>query len=217
MTDYAGNSNKNKASANKAKVEGSESKKEDKKIEAVVTGEAIVRKKPIGERIKDTFFGGDAQSVMRYVATEVLLPAVRNLVVDATTKGIERMIYGEDRRTPARPGAYNPRVSYNQPINRGYTADPRRRANLPDQPSLPSAVRGEQIILQSRPECELVLERMGDILSEYEVVSRADLFQLIGLPSNHVDNSWGWTSLLGTHVRQIREGFLLELPPVETL
>ena len=86
----------------------------------MVTGEVKTRKKPLGERMKDVFLGGDAQTVARYVGAEVLLPALRNLLVDATTKGIERMVYGESA-SPRRVPDYRPRTTYNSPINRGYT------------------------------------------------------------------------------------------------
>ena len=44
-----------------------------------------------------------------------------------------------------------------------------------------------------------------------------DLYDLTGLPSAHVDNKWGWTYLTNTEIRQIRDGYLLDLPPMEEI
>lgn len=59
----------------------------------------------------------------------------------------------------------------------------------------------------------MVLERLNDIIDRYEVASVADLHELVGLPTTHVDNKWGWENVRYAEVRQIREGFLLDLPP----
>lgn len=214
--DYQSNSRKTHE-GKKKEVE----KKEDKpkEFEKVIAGEVVLRKKPLGERIKDTFLGGDAQSVARYIAGEVLLPALRNLLVDATTKGVERMVYGETH--PRRRQDYGPRVSYNSPVRRDYRSEPRypySSTNLPDQPSYSNRrSEGMDIVLQSREEAELVLERMNDIIESYDIVSVADFKQIVGLPTNYVDNKWIWVTTRDTEVRQVRDGFLLSLPPAEPL
>ena len=82
--DYKSNSNKAKEPS-KPKVE--------KKVQRVVSGEVIVHKKSLGQKIKGLFIEADFKSVMRYIVSDVLLPAARNTVVDASTKGIERMMY----------------------------------------------------------------------------------------------------------------------------
>jgi hypothetical protein len=95
-------------------------------------------------------------------------------------------------------------------------------ARIPDQRpyrASANAPRREmnQIILYSRSEAENVLERLTDIIDRYETVSVADLYQLLQLESSPIDNKWGWTYLHNTEIRQVREGFLLDLPPVEPL
>ena len=54
-----------------------------KNIEKIVTGPVIKQKRPIGVRFKEVFFGGEFKSATRYIAADVLLPAMRNLIVDA--------------------------------------------------------------------------------------------------------------------------------------
>lgn len=207
--DYQGNSHK----------KSEKKEKPEKKIEKVVTGEVVSQKPPLRRRFKDIFFGGDFTGVARYVAADVLLPAVRNLIVDASTESIRRMVYGGSTQSHRRMPDMRPRVQYNNPINRS-AVDPRARGvNLPDQPPYHTHRREEpnEIIIVSREEADLVVERLIDIVDKYDVASLADLYDLVGLPSTHTDNKWGWTYLNNITVRQVRNGYLIDLPPLEAI
>lgn len=195
----------------------------EKKIEKVVTGQVITKRKSTGSKFKSVFFGGEFKGAFRYILADVLLPAARNLLVDATTKGIETIVYGESKRNGVRrTPEYSNRIQYNRPVNRGVDPYERDRPFMPGQRTnrpIRSETRQQScdIILSTREEAELVLERLIDIVDMYEVVSLADLYDLVGLPSNHTDNKWGWTFLNNGLVTQVREGYLLQLPPMEAI
>lgn len=198
--EFPGNTNKNKNDP------------PDKKVVKVVSGEVVQKQKSFGQKFKDVFFNGEFKPALRYIAGEVLLPAVRNMIVDATTTGIERMIYGDSAAN--RPRSNGPRISYNMPVNRHYS----QRGFLPDQPARGGKRMAiNDIILSSRDEANLVLERMIDIIDQYDFASVADLHDLVGLPTTYVDNKWGWTNLSFVEIRQVREGFLLDLPRAEAI
>ena len=129
------------------------------------------------------------------------------MIVDASTKGIERMMYGE-APTRHRVRGNGPRITYNSPINRDR---PSRDISRRSEPRSARQSR-EDFILQSREEADEVLERMHDIVDQFDVVTVADLNEMIGFKSSHVDNKWGWDDLRGSEVRQIREGYLLMIP-----
>jgi hypothetical protein len=217
--DFPGNSHKE---TEKSTPTTKPAKAEKEKVEKVVVGEVVQRKRSIGSRFKSVFVGGEFKGASQYIVSDVLLPAMRNMVVDATTKGIERVIYGESsasRRRPSDP--YRPRISYNTAPERQRQRD-RGMGMLPDQPPLGglARTRGHQIndiILVSKEEADLVLERLVDIIDKYEVVTVADLHDLVGLPSNYVDNKWGWFNLAEADIRQTRQGWLIDLPPVEAV
>jgi hypothetical protein len=212
--DYQGNPNKEK------------NIRPEKQIEKVVTGEAIQKPKSIGRKFKEIFFGGDFKSSARFVTADVILPALRDALVDGITAGARRAVYGESMYRRNRPVDYRPRVSYNSPLSRPTYADyprdprdPRYRANLPDQPNPYRRERREHndIVLAQRSDAELVVERLLDIIEKYEVASLADLYDLLGWPTQHVDNKWGWTYLNNVEVRQVRDGYLIDLPPLEAV
>lgn len=209
--DYAGNTRKERDKAEK---------KEKPKVEKVVTGEIVQKPKGVGRKFKDVFFGGDAKQAAGYVAADVLLPALRNLIVDMVTKGLENLVYGQSRRRPP-GGGYNysaryQGVQYDRPLMD--PRDPRTRSPMSIAPrGRTNRHEMNDIVIASKEEAELVVERLSDILDKYDVVSLADLYDLLGLGTSHIDNKWGWTYLGNVQVRQIRQGYLLELPPLEEI
>lgn len=223
MTDYQGNSHASKDE--KPKSFFITAGEERKKLEPVITTEVITRKKPTGRRFKEIFFGGDLRSVSGYVAADVIFPAIRNLIADVVIKGMERYVFGESAFSRRRTPEYKPRTIYNNPINR--QRDPRdfrdyrdTVAYLPDQPPYRRGRPRQdmnEIILSSRQEAETVLESLLNSLDLYGVVSVADLNDLVGLTSSFVDQKWGWLVLHNIEIRQVREGYLIDLPAAEAL
>lgn len=211
--DYTSNSKK----AKEAKVPNTA-----KNIEKVVVGEVLVQKKPIGRKFRDMLIAADFKSVFGHVVHNIFIPAAKNMLVDSAAKGAELMVYGEASRTRRGPiHGPGPRVTYNSPINRGYGyRDPRDHRTAPPVeigPRRSSRLDRTDYILSSREEAETVLERMSDIIDQYEVATVGDLNELVGFPTTHIDNKWGWIYLGDVQIRQIREGFMIDFPPAEPL
>lgn len=195
-------------------------KDEPKRILKVVEGDVVRRKKPLGKRFHDMFFGGDSKSVVEYVVQEVLLPAARDMIADAVSQGVERIIFGEARSSSrraavSRPSAFgggNNSVPYNR-YSSNRREDPR--------PSISRQARArhefDEIIIPTRAEAEEVLDSMYNILSRYEQVSVKDLYELTGVEFHHTDEKWGWTDLRGARVVRVSNGYLLDLPKTDAI
>ena len=210
MMDYQGNSNKLRSGNDIP----------EKKIEKVITGEVVQKKKSAGRRFKDIFFGGDFNSAIRYVAADVLLPALRNMMVDTAQKTVERIVFGENARGRGRMPEYRSHVQYNNPFRppqQSMLYSSVQNSMRYSRPEQRSQRETNQFVLVSRSEAELVVERMSDILDKYEAVSVSDLNELLGLPTSPIDNKWGWLSLNGVEVRQTRDGYLIDLPSADPL
>ena len=207
--DYQGNSNKQKEKEQK------KAKLPEKKVEKVVTGEVKKRSKPLGKRFKETFVGGDIKEATGYVITDVVMPGIRDMVFESIMNGAKRFLYGTTFTPSRTQNSKNSRFSYNNPISR-MAVDPRDSVMLPKQSPHRAREAGE-IVLQQKVDADQALDQMMTILSMYDVVSLADLYETLGLQSSHTDNKWGWTSLAGSKVVQIREGYLLDLPPMEAI
>jgi len=209
--DYQGNTDKEKDA------------KGDKRLVKVVTGEVIRKPETLGHKFRNVFFGGDIKASARFVAADVMLPAFRDLLVDAIVNGAKGVIYG-DTTARRRSAEYRPRVQYSNPINRSSTRDLReprdRRAYLPDQPHPyrnQERIDRQDIVLARKEDAEIVVERLIDVVDKFEVASLADYYELVGLPSSHVDHKWGWTYLNNIEIRQTRDGYIIDLPPLEVI
>lgn len=221
MTEYQGNSKKSKEKDPDVPI--------DKGLDRVVVGEVIIKKRSVGRRFKDIFVEADMRTVIRYVTTDILIPAAKNVAVDSVKGGIDRLIYGDAavrRRSIIGSG---PRTQYHNPMaGRPYSPsdsilgriappvspEPRQQTRrYADNMRYPDDI----IVLPSRDEAELVLERLEDALDKYQMVSLADFKRLIGHPQTHVDYKWGWTFLGGSTISQVRDGWILELPPAEPI
>ena len=53
---------------------------------------------------------------------------------------------------------------------------------------------------------------MDELLETYDIVSVADLYDLVGKTCNYTDNKYGWTNLRNAEPVRVRDGWLLKLP-----
>lgn len=223
MDEFPSNSNKYREQPPRELKKKPEERSEDvqKRIDKVVEGEVIRRKKPLGRRFKEFFFGSvDAQSIWEYVAQDILVPAAKDAIADATSGGIERMLFHDDRSHRRSRGRSRGRTDY-QRYSRPYDDRPpfppadRRRERSSREPvdrRARSNHEFDDILLATRAEAELVIERLFDILEQYGSASVADLYELVGITARFTDDKWGWYELPGASVRRTREGYLLDIP-----
>jgi hypothetical protein len=173
-----------------------------KKLDRVVEGKIVRRKKPLGKRLREAFLGGDNRSVLEFVIQDVIVPNIRDMVFEAGQQGLERSLYGDSvpfrRGIGSRPGDPRRMTNYNG-IARGPARDRVEERQL-SRRARANHDFGE-IIIPTRPEAEAVLEGLFAVLDEYEVT----------------DRKWGWTDLRGTDVLRVREGWLLDLPRPEVI
>ena len=81
MEDYKPNSNKYK--------EEQKLVERDKKVEKVVTGKVITKKKSGLSKLTNEFISEDAHSVGSYIIKDVVIPAAKKLIYDIFTDGID--------------------------------------------------------------------------------------------------------------------------------
>jgi hypothetical protein len=194
------------------------------KIEKVVEGEVIFRKKTLGKRFRDFFIAEDGVTVRQYVIEDIVRPALRDLLFDAALGGLERTFYRDGR--PVGRGLRGRGIGGLGLPGGGIRYDlasrgPAGRGDDP-RPQLSRRARAthdfEQIIMPSRADAEAVLTGLFDILEQYNEVKVLDLYELIGYSSNFTDDRYGWTDLRGSSVHRTRQGgYVLELPPTQVL
>lgn len=203
--NYGGNSNRQKdATVAPERV----------KIEKVIEGRAIERKKSIGRKLKDHFQGeNDMQSIGSYIFWDVIIPKVRDLAFDAINEGANRAFYGDTSsrrassnggRVVARPTAYN----------RIYQTGPETRTI--SQKARVSHDFSQDILIPSLGEAEKVLDILVEYVEKYGFVSVMDLYDAVGVTNGEfTDEKHGWDDLRTAKPIRTRDGYILDLPPTK--
>lgn len=181
----------------------------------VLSGEVVIRKTPIGRKLKQIFFGGDFKGAARQTVAEVLVPDMRELVWDSFTGFAKKIVFptGRDQQRSRSPINTGSRTTYNMPLQRPSVMLP----NQPPYLSRHGRMQVEDIILQTKEDCEAVLDYLMDIIDKEKLASKADLMHVLGRPWDFTAQSWGWGFLGNAEIVQLREGYLLDLPPMEPI
>lgn len=193
---------------------------EPKKVERVVEGEVVRRKTPIGRRLSQNLIGGDAQSVWGFMFGEVLIPAVRDMVYDAFTGGMERAIFGDNApsRGRGRGHSRSGHTPYNQMSSRGRNSRDEPRRELSRRARSNHSL--DEIVIPTRVEAEEVLDRMDALLDKFDSATVADFYELCGISGNYTDNKYGWTDIGGASIHRNRGrdgGYVISMPRPEPL
>lgn len=179
------------------------------KIEPVLATPPVVRKRTMVDVVVDR-----AAEASVDLVKNVVLPGIRDTLADSFHGLIDAMF---DTKTQGRRRAsrgttivtsnqtrFNYNGISNQNADRKRTISEKARANHDF---------GE-IIFQSRPEANDVIDTMRMRLNKYGTVTVDDLYSIIGVDPTVVDTSWGWdeASFAGAHVRRAHRGFVLDIP-----
>ena len=184
---------------------------ERKKLDKVVTGEAKRIKKNEMARFKDVFISEDAKNVKSYILSDVLIPAVKKLINDIVTDGIQMILFGGTSRKSGASGSRVNYVSYNNYSNS------RNENSVIHRPV--TGYSFDKIRIDNRGEAEEVLSQMDAIIEKYGMARVTDFYDLVGVTGNYTDNKYGWSNLSTARiVRTSDGGYVIELPramPIE--
>lgn len=204
MDVYPNNSNRFK------EKDESKSKKQEvvtKKVEKVITGGVRTKKK---SKIVDSFISEDVEDVKNYLIGDILIPTLKKTLSEMVSNGIDMMLFGEVRSNKNKKRNRADRVSYRD----YYDRDDRREIR-----TTRSSYDYEDIVLNSRGEAEAVLDRMEEIIDNYDAATITDLYDLVGYDGGrYTDSKYGWTSMRNAEVKRTRDGgYLLKLPPAKPI
>ena len=187
-----------------------------RRMKKVVQGKAITRKPSLARKFGETFIAEDISDVKSYLFFDVLVPAIKDTIVNFVTNGINAVIYGDTR----------PRNSkFTAPYgNRPYTSySSYSRPSRPAEGSFSRYGREtrysqeKEPIVESRYDADMVLEELNNCICEYDQATVGDLYDLLGFDSDHTDYKWGWSDLSSATVRKVPGGWLIDLPRPQRL
>ena len=183
----------------------SKAKPPEPRVEMVARGR--ISESPI-RRIRESIFETSGKQLFEFVIFDVLVPQVK----EGLSSIVDRVLYGEGRGhrvTPYRKAQSY--VNYSRTSTDGSVRDPKR--NLDTRKRVNHDFR--DIAFDDRSEAELILERLGDCIEEYDVATVGDFYAAAGITADYTDQNWGWTSLRDACVRRTRAGYILDLPRPE--
>lgn len=175
---------------------------ETKKLEKVISGNAIVKKKSGVHKIADIFISEDASSVKSYVWSDVFVPTIKKLFCDIIKDSADIIFGGGTRRD--RNGIRSGYVSYDRFSD--------RRDDRNYSTSRSSGLDYDNIILETKGDAEEVLMQLDGVIDQYGHATVLDLFDLVGKTAPHTANKYGWTNLRNARSERVRDGYLLRLP-----
>ena len=205
--DYTPNSHKFKEetqSQPQAKPQNLPEKKPT--VEKVVSGKVKTKKKNEIRKFTDVFIAEDAHNVGSYILNDVVVPAVKKLIVDMVTDGINMIFFNTTGR-----GGSGTNASYTN--YRSYS-DTRRDDRRYSETRTRSGYSYDEIVFDTRRDADDVLSRMDELIDTYGMVSVADMYDLVGQSCNYTDNNYGWTSIRSAEVYRARDGWMIRLPKV---
>ena len=190
MEEYRSNSHK---SRERAKAELPE-----KNVEKIVSGSVKTKKKSGINKLAGIFVPEDVDNVKSYIIEDIVVPAVKDIILDAVKAMLGVKGSGGRKSTASK-------VSY-----RKYYEDSaqgsRRNYNI-------QGCDFDDIFFATRAEAENVLTAMDEIVSSYRIISVADYFDLVGVDSPWTANSYGWTdNIRNARVVNTRDGYTIKFP-----
>lgn len=193
-----------------------EEKKEERAVnKPVVKGNVRIKKEPISRKFSNVFLSDSVDNVKSYVIFDVIVPAIKNLIVDMITNGTEMLVNGRSVGRSASRRSSSDREQYSR-ISRGNNIG---RSEGPVRGTPRNRYGYNDIIFDSRGDAREVLDCMFDILDRFKMVSVADYYELAHAEEceTYTDRKYGWFNLDNAEITRDRDGYRILLPKTELL
>lgn len=190
---------------------------EEERVKLKTIAKGKVKKRGVIERLVISMIGPDGvRDIGKKLNEDIIMPAVKNIIVDSFTSGIQMAIFGRDDVQ----GYRNDSRSYNGPSGQ-YWGRPSTHKTVtnyqsPNTTRVQPRVKGNQIqdyILDNRNDAISILNTLKEQIHRYDAVSISEYNDLIGQDSSYTENQYGWRDLTGARIVPSRGGFVIKFPP----
>lgn len=190
--------------SNSNKAKEAEKETADRKIEKVVSGTAKTKKKgEISKLAGKIFSTEDMGDIKSYLVDDVLIPGVKNTILDMIIDGASRVLGGKGRRSSTRSGN---KISYRDYYEQ---RDDRRAVGaVAPRPRFDF----DEIVFPNRIDAENVRDQMDDVIARYGFVTVGDMYDMADLPQPYTSQKYGWTNIVNSSVIPVRDGYVIKLP-----
>lgn len=185
-------------------------------MKPVVRGKVSVKKKSEGRKLLETFFEGDMKQVGKSVWSDLVVPAIKDMMYGALDQAFRGMIYKEysgGRRRRDRDGD-----RYSAPARREDFSRYSRRDDRPRDDRDDVYDYGE-LFFEDKRDADDALECIYDLLDRYKAATVGQLYEIAKLRVRQTDYNYGWRDRdrRDIYVTTTRGGYLLKTPKPRTL
>lgn len=190
----------------KYKNEQKQKAAERERLSKVVKGEVKTRKGTLS-KLTSGIISDSAGNVGDHIRDEVLIPAVKDTILDIIIKGAT-IIFGGGRST--RKDSPLSKVSY---INYGdrFSSPYNSYSQKPETYSS-SIFNYDNLVYSSRADAELVLDQMYGAIKKYGMVTVMDLYDMVEKTAPYTSDKYGWTNVDSATVERVYGGYVIRLP-----
>ena len=196
---------------------------EDKpKLGGSIQGGVSLKRRTPGQRFSQTFLNnGDVKTVGHTILLDVIVPALKEMIFSAGRDALSMFLWGDTRasgKSTLRSGGGIVRdySSYSSSLSRS------RDNNRVDIYRPEDTPRYNNLVFEIRGDAQNILYNMREYINTYDGIPIIRLYELvkeetgIDIPMTSQDAKYGWSDLTNAYVRQVRGGYLLDLPnPIE--
>lgn len=188
------------------------------KAKRVVAVTPVKQKKGLVKRLFGGLFGPDGiRRIGSYVASDIVLPAVKNMLADSLKSGVDLALFGEHR--PASRG-YSKSSDVQPAPKTNYSAYSRSRSSTVERGTTNRMAKYvDDYIIGDRMEAIECLDQLTELADKYNSVAVADYYDMIGVRTHFTDNNYGWTidSIKHASIASVRGGWVIKFPALELL
>ena len=186
--------------------------KERPKAGPVVSGVVTSKEPSVMKRTARNLLAEDMNNVKSYIILDVLIPTIKDAIVNVVSNGISMLVYGDITPTKGSGSRFN----YNGVTN--------RRVNVASPKSMAAERRishdFRDVEYATRRDAFEVLSHMNEYIEDYGSCSVEDFYQFSKMPEyiKFTDKNWGWTKLGDIDlIRRPGNKISLDLPRAERI
>lgn len=192
--------------SHKYKREQKQQVAQKERAKKVVSGATRVQKQGELSKIASKFISDDAHNVKNYVRDDIVIPAIKDTILDIIVKGAT-MIFGGGRHNVQKN---NPLSNISYYTNYADRFAPQRTTSQPR--AARSALDYSNIVFANRPDAELVIDQMWGTISRYGYVTVMDLYDMADMTAPYTSDKYGWTDISSASVERVMGGYIIKLP-----
>lgn len=188
------------------------------KLGGQIQGGVSLKRKTPGQRFTETFLNnGDVKTVGQTILLDVIVPALKEMIFSAGRDALSMFLWGDTRpsgKTSWSSGGIVRDYSRSS-ISSISRSNDRVRTDIS---RLEDSPRYNNLVFEIRGDAENILWNMREYINTYDDIQIIKLYELVreqtgvDIPMTSQDAKFGWSDLTNAHVRQVRGGYLLELP-----